>query len=91
MISIYCRALIQKKGRNNVTVDDLVHVITPEGRGGDFFLQLLFYDCLQRSLALLVKLQMLQPVAIWNFPRCKICVAWGLRQFMSSYYSVHRL
>uniref|UniRef100_A0A2P2K9X5 Transcription and mRNA export factor ENY2 n=1 Tax=Rhizophora mucronata TaxID=61149 RepID=A0A2P2K9X5_RHIMU len=27
-----CRALIQKKGRNNVTVDDLVHVITPEGR-----------------------------------------------------------
>ncbi|KAJ6949266.1 hypothetical protein NC651_003308 [Populus alba x Populus x berolinensis] len=28
-----CRAFIKKKGRNNVTVDDLVHVITPKGRG----------------------------------------------------------
>lgn len=27
-----CRALIKKKGRNNVTVDDLVRVITPKGR-----------------------------------------------------------
>ncbi|XP_031252523.1 transcription and mRNA export factor ENY2-like [Pistacia vera] len=27
-----CRAYIKKKGRNNVTVDDLVHVITPKGR-----------------------------------------------------------
>ncbi|KAH8519304.1 hypothetical protein H0E87_000918 [Populus deltoides] len=27
-----CRAFIKKKGRNNVTVDDLVHVITPKGR-----------------------------------------------------------
>ncbi|KAI9177561.1 hypothetical protein LWI28_016699 [Acer negundo] len=27
-----CRAFIKKKGRNNVTVDDLIHVITPEGR-----------------------------------------------------------
>ncbi|KAG6793341.1 hypothetical protein POTOM_002548 [Populus tomentosa] len=26
-------AFIKKKGRNNVTVDDLVHVITPKGRG----------------------------------------------------------
>ncbi|KAK9191666.1 hypothetical protein WN943_020281 [Citrus x changshan-huyou] len=31
-----CRAYTRKKGRNNVTVDDLVHVITPKGRG-DFF------------------------------------------------------
>ncbi|XP_077229826.1 transcription/mRNA export factor [Tasmannia lanceolata] len=28
----HCRAFIRKKGRNNVTVDDLVHVITPKGR-----------------------------------------------------------
>lgn len=28
-----CRAFIKKKGRNNVTVDDLVHLITPKGRG----------------------------------------------------------
>ncbi|CAL5370427.1 unnamed protein product [Camellia sinensis] len=27
-----CRAFVKKKGRNNVTVDDLVHVITPKGR-----------------------------------------------------------
>ncbi|XP_057482318.1 transcription and mRNA export factor ENY2-like isoform X1 [Actinidia eriantha] len=27
-----CRAFIKKKGRNNVNVDDLVHVITPKGR-----------------------------------------------------------
>ncbi|XP_057251617.1 transcription and mRNA export factor ENY2 isoform X2 [Beta vulgaris subsp. vulgaris] len=27
-----CRAFIKKKGRNNVTVDDLVHLITPKGR-----------------------------------------------------------
>ncbi|KAL6136078.1 hypothetical protein ACLB2K_061379 [Fragaria x ananassa] len=25
-------SFIKKKGRNNVTVDDLVHVITPKGR-----------------------------------------------------------
>ncbi|KAM7277673.1 hypothetical protein ACFE04_004807 [Oxalis oulophora] len=28
-----CRAFVKKKGRNNVTVDDLVHLITPKGRG----------------------------------------------------------
>ncbi|KAF2954011.1 transcription and mRNA export factor ENY2 isoform X1 [Oryza sativa Japonica Group] len=27
-----CRAYARKKGRNNVTVDDLIHVITPKGR-----------------------------------------------------------
>ncbi|XP_052198128.1 transcription and mRNA export factor ENY2 [Diospyros lotus] len=27
-----CRAFIKKKGRNNVTVDDLIHLITPKGR-----------------------------------------------------------
>ncbi|KAB2084779.1 hypothetical protein ERO13_A05G338800v2 [Gossypium hirsutum] len=27
-----CRAYVKKKGRNNVTVDDLVHLITPKGR-----------------------------------------------------------
>ncbi|KAJ6960600.1 transcription and mRNA export factor ENY2-like [Populus alba x Populus x berolinensis] len=27
-----CRAFIKKKGKNNVTVDDLIHVITPKGR-----------------------------------------------------------
>ncbi|KAJ4831132.1 Transcription and mRNA export factor eny2 [Turnera subulata] len=27
-----CRAFVKKKGRSNVTVDDLVHVITPKGR-----------------------------------------------------------
>ncbi|XP_047333079.1 transcription and mRNA export factor ENY2-like [Impatiens glandulifera] len=27
-----CRAFIKKKGRNDVTVDDLIHVITPKGR-----------------------------------------------------------
>ncbi|RRT54610.1 hypothetical protein BHE74_00048780 [Ensete ventricosum] len=31
-----CRAYARKKGRNNVTVDDLVHVITPKGRGEHF-------------------------------------------------------
>ncbi|KAB5516291.1 hypothetical protein DKX38_026939 [Salix brachista] len=33
-MSLCCRAFIKKKGSNNVTVDDLVHVITPKGRGG---------------------------------------------------------
>ncbi|KAJ3678282.1 hypothetical protein LUZ60_002085 [Juncus effusus] len=27
-----CRAYAKKKGRNNVTVDDLIHLITPKGR-----------------------------------------------------------
>ncbi|KAJ6795615.1 transcription and mRNA export factor SUS1 [Iris pallida] len=27
-----CRAHARKKGRNNVTVDDLIHAITPKGR-----------------------------------------------------------
>ncbi|XP_031494091.1 transcription and mRNA export factor ENY2 [Nymphaea colorata] len=27
-----CRAFARKKGRQNVTVDELVHVITPKGR-----------------------------------------------------------
>ncbi|XP_027352768.1 transcription and mRNA export factor ENY2 isoform X1 [Abrus precatorius] len=27
-----CRDVVKKKGRNNVTVDELVHVITPKGR-----------------------------------------------------------
>ncbi|MBA0842263.1 hypothetical protein Goarm_002100, partial [Gossypium armourianum] len=27
-----CRSYVKKKGRNNVTVDDLVHLITPKGR-----------------------------------------------------------
>ncbi|KAK4710575.1 hypothetical protein R3W88_005088 [Solanum pinnatisectum] len=27
-----CREYIKKKGRNNITIDDLVHVITPKGR-----------------------------------------------------------
>ncbi|XP_047054913.1 transcription and mRNA export factor ENY2-like [Lolium rigidum] len=27
-----CRAYARKKGRNNVTIDDLIHVITPKGR-----------------------------------------------------------
>lgn len=30
------RAYARKKGRNNVTVDDLIHVITPKGRGKFF-------------------------------------------------------
>ncbi|AQK98611.1 E2 protein isoform 5 [Zea mays] len=29
---VLCRAYARKKGRNNVTVDDLIHVITPKGR-----------------------------------------------------------
>ncbi|EPS59983.1 hypothetical protein M569_14822, partial [Genlisea aurea] len=29
-----CRYFARKKGRTNVTVDDLVSVITPRGRGG---------------------------------------------------------
>ncbi|XP_008654967.1 transcription and mRNA export factor ENY2-like isoform X1 [Zea mays] len=28
----FLRAYARKKGRNNVTVDDLIHVITPKGR-----------------------------------------------------------
>ncbi|GLT37635.1 hypothetical protein SLA2020_119390 [Shorea laevis] len=28
----HCRTLIKKKGRNNVTLDELVHFITPKGR-----------------------------------------------------------
>ncbi|KAG7978812.1 hypothetical protein I3843_05G100400 [Carya illinoinensis] len=27
-----CKAFARKKGRNNVTVDDLVQVVTPKGR-----------------------------------------------------------
>ena len=33
-IGCYYRQFARKKGRNNVTVDDLVQVITPKGRGG---------------------------------------------------------
>ena len=35
LLSPYCfsRAYVRKKGRNNVSVDDLVQVITPKGRG----------------------------------------------------------
>lgn len=33
MNAVSRRQYIKKKGRNNVTVDDLVHVITPKGRG----------------------------------------------------------
>lgn len=29
----FSRSYARKKGRNNVTVDDLIHVITPKGRG----------------------------------------------------------
>ncbi|KAG8081683.1 hypothetical protein GUJ93_ZPchr0019g2683 [Zizania palustris] len=29
---VFCRAYARNKGRNNVTVDDLIHVITPKGR-----------------------------------------------------------
>jgi hypothetical protein len=32
-MSLCFRAFIKKKGKNNVTVDDLIHVITPKGRG----------------------------------------------------------
>ncbi|KAJ6866561.1 transcription and mRNA export factor SUS1-like [Populus alba x Populus x berolinensis] len=31
-MSLCFRAFIKKKGKNNVTVDDLIHVITPKGR-----------------------------------------------------------
>lgn len=35
LFTIYLlRAFARKKGRNNVTVDDLVQVVTPKGRGG---------------------------------------------------------
>ncbi|OEL36804.1 Transcription and mRNA export factor SUS1, partial [Dichanthelium oligosanthes] len=37
-----CRAYARKKGRNNVTVDDLIHVITPKGRGKSKKKMLLF-------------------------------------------------
>lgn len=30
---LFFRAFTKKKGRNNVTVDELVHLITPKGRG----------------------------------------------------------
>lgn len=35
------RAFARKKGKNNVTVDDLVQVITPKGRGG--FISFFFF------------------------------------------------
>ncbi|OMO88163.1 Transcription factor, enhancer of yellow 2 [Corchorus olitorius] len=38
-----CRAFTRKKGRNNVTVDDLVQVITPKGRGESILVVLLTY------------------------------------------------
>lgn len=42
-LNLMCdRAYIKKKGRNNVTVDDLVHLITPKGRGKYLFNFLLF-------------------------------------------------
>lgn len=49
------RAFVKKKGRNNVTVDDLVHVIMPKGRGKNSFFpipilfmwQLLFSFCVE--------------------------------------------
>ena len=36
------RAFVKKKGRNNVTVDDLVHVIMPKGRGKNSFFPFLY-------------------------------------------------
>jgi hypothetical protein len=38
------RAFVKKKGRNNVTVDDLIHVITPKGRGKDFCCVFLWFS-----------------------------------------------
>ncbi|KAL8153049.1 hypothetical protein V2J09_010809 [Rumex salicifolius] len=35
-------SFVKKKGRNNVTVDDLVHVITPKGRGKDLSFSIAF-------------------------------------------------
>lgn len=42
-LCVLCRAYARKKGRNNVTVDDLIHVITPKGRGQWSFLPLDFF------------------------------------------------
>lgn len=38
------RAFVKKKGRNTVTVDDLVRVITPKGRGEDFRFSSLWFS-----------------------------------------------
>lgn len=44
ILPFYGRAFVKKKGRNNVTVDELVHVITPKGRGIDSLT--IFFFCL---------------------------------------------
>lgn len=50
------RAYAKKKGRNNVTVDDLVHVITPKGRGESSLLNLfiLLFEIVSSNLQLLM-------------------------------------
>lgn len=42
----FYRDFVKKKGRNNVTVDELVHVITPKGRGIELITsQIYFISC----------------------------------------------
>ncbi|PIN09343.1 hypothetical protein CDL12_18072 [Handroanthus impetiginosus] len=41
-----CREFARKKGRNNVTVDDLINVITPKGRGEFFPIHLCIFELL---------------------------------------------
>lgn len=49
------RAFVKKKGRNNVTVDDLVHVIMPKGRGKNSFFPFLYCSCGNYFFAFLFK------------------------------------
>jgi hypothetical protein len=44
-----------KKGRNNVTVDDLIHVITPKGRGRRFYLPIISLLLQRLAIALHIR------------------------------------
>ena len=37
------REFVKKKGRNNVSVDDLIHLITSKGRGMDVILMDIYH------------------------------------------------
>jgi hypothetical protein len=52
---LYVGPMQGKKGRNNVTVDDLIHVITPKGRGRRFYLPIISLLLQRLAIALHIR------------------------------------
>ena len=75
-LCVLCRAYARKKGRNNVTVDDLIHVITPKGRGKWSFLPLDFFFWLQ--------LEFFSQISLYAQKNNSLCVfAWFVFRTMT--------